>query len=211
MKQQKIAVSGGGGRTGRYLVNHLINKGFQLKVLLRHPEQFHIQSHQIEIVSGDATHPESVRQLVESCDAVISVVGQRPGEPLVASRAIQNLLAAMNEFGIKRLISLAGLNVDTPSDTKGQETLMATEWMKTNFPEIHADRQKSYSLLQQSPLDWTLVRVPFIEFQDDNGELAVSLTDCHSGRINAGRLAVFLVDQLFDESYYRKAPFVASV
>jgi len=211
MKQQKIAVLGGGGRTGKYLVNQLINSGFQLKVLLRHPEQFHIQSPQIEIVKGDATHPESVRQLVERCDAIISVVGQRPGEPLVACRATQNLLDAMNELGIKRMILLAGLNVDAPSDRKGKETLMATEWMKTNYPEIHADRQKSYALLEQSSVNWTLVRVPFIEFQEASGELAVNLEDCPSGKINAGSLAVFLVYQLSDESYYRKAPFVASV
>lgn len=211
MKYQKIAVLGGGGRTGKYLVNQLINRGFQLKVLLRHPEQFHIQSQQIEIVKGDATHPESIHQLVEGCEAIISVVGQRPGEPLVACRTTQNLLDAMNHFGIKRLILLAGLNVDTPSDQKGQETLMATEWMKANFPEIHADRQKSYALLEQSLLDWTLVRIPFIEFQEACGEIAVNLKDCPSGKINAESLAVFLVDQLLDESYYRKAPFVASV
>lgn len=211
MKQQKIAVLGGGGRTGKYLVNQLINKGFQLKVLLRHPEEFQIQSQQIEIVKGDATHRESIRQLVEGCEAIISVVGQRPGEPLVACRATQNLLDAMNEFGVKRLISLAGLNVDTPSDKKGKETLMATEWMKANYPEIHADRQKSYALLEKSSLDWTLVRVPFIEFQEASGELAVNLEDCPSGKINAGSLAVFLVDQLFDEKYHREAPFVASM
>ena len=52
MKLQKIAVLGGGGRTGKYLVNQLINSGFQLKVLLRHPEQFLIQSQQIGIVTG---------------------------------------------------------------------------------------------------------------------------------------------------------------
>ncbi|HNX56774.1 MAG TPA: NAD(P)H-binding protein [Prolixibacteraceae bacterium] len=211
MKYKKIAVLGGGGRTGKYLVNQLINKGFQQKALLRHPEQFFIQSQQIEIVKGDATHPESIHQLVEGCEAIISVVGQRPGEPLVACRTTQNLLDAMNHFGIKRLILLAGLNVDTPSDQKGQETLMATEWMKANFPEIHADRQKSYALLEQSLLDWTLVRIPFIEFQEACGEIAVNLKDCPSGKINAESLAVFLVDQLLDESYYRKAPFVASV
>lgn len=211
MNQQKIALLGGGGRTGNYLVNQLINKGVQIKVLLRHLEQFQIQSQQIEIVEGDATHPESILQLTEGCDAIISVVGQRPGERLVACRATQNLLDAMNYFGIQRLISLAGLNVDAPSDRKGKETLMATEWMKANFPEIHADRQKSYALLEKSSLDWTLVRVPFIEFKDASGELSVNLTDCPSGKINAGSLAVFLVDQLFDECYYRKAPFVASI
>jgi hypothetical protein len=83
--------------------------------------------------------------------------------------------------------------------------------MKANFPEIHADRLKSYALLKQSLVAWTMVRVPFIEFQEASGELAVNLEDCPSGRINAGSLAVFLVDQLWDETYYRKAPFVANI
>lgn len=149
--------------------------------------------------------------MVQDCQAVISTVGQRPGEPLVASRAVTNALEAMNEFGLKRFISLAGLNVDTPFDRKSAETRMATEWMKANFPEIHDDRQKSYTILSESNLDWTLVRVPFIEFLEAAGELAVNLEDCPSNKINAGNLSIFLADQLFDETYIRKSPFVASI
>ena len=212
MKQQiKIAVLGGGGRTGKYLVNNIIDRGFQIKLLLRKPEEFQIKSSLIEIIKGDATDPEAICNLVKGCQAVISTVGQRPGEPLVASQAVMNVLEAMDKFGLKRFISLAGLNVDTPFDKKSQETSMATEWMKTNFPEIHADRQKAYAFLDECTLDWTLIRVPYIEFLDVAGELAVNLKDCPSGKINAGSLAIFLVDQLFDESFIRKAPFVASI
>ena len=210
-KQIRIAVLGGGGRTGKYLVTNLINRGFQIKLLLRKPEEFQIISPLIEIIKGDATDPEAIRHLVQGCQAIISTVGQRPGEPLVASRAVTNVLEAMNEFGLKRFISLAGLNVDTPFDRKSAETRMATEWMKANFPEIHADRQKSYAILEESNLDWTLIRVPFIEFMDAAGELAVNPEDCPSNKVNAGSLAVFLADQLFDETYIRKAPFVASI
>ena len=211
MKQQKIAVLGGSGRTGKYLVNSLINRGFQVKLLLRKPEQFQLKSSLIEIIKGDATNPDAIRKLVQGCQAVISTVGQRGGEPLVASRAVTNVLEAMNTFGTKRFIALAGLNVDTPTDRKSAETSMATEWMKTNFPEIHTDRQKSYTILNESDLDWTLVRVPFIEFLDAEGELAVKLDDCPSGKINAGSLAAFLADQLSDVTYIREAPFVASI
>jgi hypothetical protein len=41
--------------------------------------------------------------------------------------------------------------------------------------------------------------------------LAVNLEDCTSNKINAGNLAAFLADQLFDKTYIRKAPFLASV
>ena len=170
MKQKiKIAVLGGGGRTGKYLVNNLIDRYFQIKLLLRKPEEFQIKSSLIEIIKGDATDPEAICNLVQGCQAVISTVGQRPGEPLVASQVIPNVLEAMDKFGLKRFISLAGLNVDTPFDRKSAETRMATEWMKANFPEIHDDRQKLYTILSESYLDWTLIRVPFIEFIDAVG------------------------------------------
>lgn len=212
MKQEiKIAVLGGGGRTGKYLVNCLINRGFQVKLLLRKPEEFQLKSSLIEIIKGDATNYDAIHKLVEGCMAVISTVGQRQGEPLVASRAVTNVLGAINTFGTKRFIALAGLNVDTPADRKSAQTRMATEWMKANFPEIHSDRQKSYAILNESNLDWTLVRVPFIEFLDAEGELSVKLDDCPSDKINAGSLAVFLADQLSDATYIRKAPFVASI
>ena len=210
-KQIKIAILGGGGRTGKYLVAELLLRGFQIKLLLRKPEEFQIKNSLIEIVKGDATNPVAIRNLIQGCQAVISTVGQRPGEPLVASRSVTNVLKAMNEFDLKRYVLLAGLNVDTPFDKKSTTTSMATEWMKTNFPEIHADRQKSYIILSESTFDWTLVRVPFIEFTDGEGTLSVKLEDCPSSKISVGKLAVFLVDQLFDETFIREAPFVASV
>jgi putative NADH-flavin reductase len=210
-KQLKIAVLGGGGRTGKYLVNNLIDRGFPVKLLLRKPEEFQTKSSLIEIFKGDATDPGAILRLVQDCQAVISTVGQRPGEPLVASKAVTNVLEAMDKYGLKRFISLAGLNIDTPFDQKSQQTSRATEWMKANFPEIHADRQKAYAILAESTLDWTLVRVPFIEFMDAAGELAVNLEDCPSDKIKAGSLAIFLTDQLSDDTYIRKAPFVANI
>ena len=37
-----IAVLGGGGRTGKFLVAKLIDQGYRLKVLLRSPENFEL-------------------------------------------------------------------------------------------------------------------------------------------------------------------------
>jgi putative NADH-flavin reductase len=212
MEQEiKIAVLGGGGRTGKYLVTQLLSQGYNLKLLLRNPANFQIESPSIEIIQGDAIEPGAVRSLVEGCQAIISTIGQRKDEPLVASQATTNVLKAMVESGIQRYILVAGLNVDTPLDRKGPETTMATEWMKTNFPLIHADRQKAYSILSTSDVNWTLVRVPFIEFSDARGETIVSLEDCKGSKISAADIAGFLIEQLNDDTYIRKSPFITNV
>ena len=161
-----IAVLGGGGRTGKFLVAKLIDQGYRLKVLLRSPENFELHHPSVEIVKGDAIDPVSIHELVKNSQAVISTLGQRKDEPFVAHTATVNILKAMTYHKIRRYVLVAGINIDTPYDKKSPQTLAATEWMKANFPLIQEDRQKAYSALLESPLDWTLVRVPMIEFTD---------------------------------------------
>lgn len=207
----KIAILGGGGRTGKYLVTQLLSQGYNIKLLLRSPENSQPESPLIEIIKGDAIDIEAIRLLVEDCQVIISTVGQRKDEPLVASQATINVLKAMAEYGIQRYILVAGVNVDTPFDKKGSETSIATEWMNMNFPLIHADRQKAYSILSTSDVNWTLVRVPFIEFIDARGETIVSLEDCRGKKISATDIATFLIEQLSDCAYVKKSPFIANV
>lgn len=211
MKQHtKIAILGGGGRTGRFLVTQLIDQDYRLKLLLRNPEQFTIVSLLIEVLKGDAVDAEAIHALLEGCEAVISTVGQRKGEPMVSSQATTHLLLSMTTYGIRRYIVVAGLNLDTPFDKKSEKTRMATEWMKANFPIPHADRKKAYSILSVSTVDWTVVRVPLILFSDEKGELVVDLEDCKGDTISAAAIGAFLIEQLSDTIYFRKSPFIAN-
>ncbi|WP_281634220.1 NAD(P)-dependent oxidoreductase [Flavobacterium luteolum] len=207
----KVAVLGGGGRTGKYLVNQLLENGFSVKLLLRNPDNYAIQNPKLEIIKGDAINEESIKLLLKDCQAVISTIGQRPGEPMVASQATENVLNAMNSNGIGRYVLLAGLNIDTPFDKKGPKTLMATDWMKTNFPEIQKDRQFTFDLLMDSKVDWTQVRVPLIVFSHDSHEISVSLEDCLGDTITAFDISKFLVKEMLESHYVRQSPFISAI
>jgi len=208
----KIAVIGGTGKSGRYLVQELIRKGFNLKVLVRNPENFKIESPLIEIVYGDVRDSEIVKLLIQGCDVVISTLGGTPlSEPTVFSKATRNILKAMNKFDIKRYVVVTGLNVDTPLDKKSPKTKFATDWMYTNFPKSTKDRQDEYDLLVESQLDWTLVRLPLIIMTDERLETKISLEDSVGDKISATDLADFLINQIGDTSFIRKAPFIANI
>jgi putative NADH-flavin reductase len=207
----KVAVLGGGGRTGKYLVHQLLENGFSVKLLLRNPDDFTIQNSKIEIIKGDAINEESINLLLKDCQAVVSTIGQRPGEPMVASQATKNVLNAMNRYGIERYVLLAGLNIDTPFDKKSRKTMMATDWMKTNFPEIQKDRQFTYDLLVDSKIDWTQVRVPLIVFSDESSEIAVNLEDCLDEKISAFDISKFMVKEMIESNYSRQSPFISGV
>lgn len=209
----KIAVIGGSGKSGKYLVEELLNKGFQFKLLLRNPDKLQVEHQAVEIVKGDVATYDSVRQLVEGCNAVISTLGLGipASEPTIFTQSSRNVIRAMAECNIKRYIVTTGLNVNSPFDRKGEASSLATNWMKTNFPASTENKQEEYQILYDSKVDWTLVRLPLIELSQEKGDISLSLEDCPGERIRARDLASFLVEQLFDERYIRSAPFIASV
>lgn len=207
----KVAVLGGGGRTGNYIVNQLLREGFSVKLLLRHPENVTIQNPGIEIIKGDALDLETIQLLLKDCQAVISTIGQRQNEPLVASAATGNILKVMKEYGMERYVLLAGLNIDTPLDKKSAKTAAATEWMKINFPIIQEDRQKAYGFLVESDVNWTQIRVPFIEFTDISSETAVSVEDCLGDKISAIDIAKFMIQEMTASGFSRQSPFISAV
>ncbi|MBE9464030.1 NAD(P)-dependent oxidoreductase [Dyadobacter subterraneus] len=219
-KNIKVAVLGGGGKTGKFLVNHLVEKGYSLKILLRNPPVSEDSANQfsldltnplVEIVKGDAVNLHDIETLLTDCQVVISTIGQRAGEPMVASNATQHILKVMQECNIVRYILVGGVNIDTPFDKKGEQTKAATEWMKSKFPEIHADRVKAYNLLIQSDANWTLVRLPVIEYTDQIFPVEANVEDCLGSKISSKNIAIFLEEQIFDKTYARKAPFLYNV
>lgn len=209
----KIAVIGGTGKSGKYLVNQLLSQGVAFKLLVRNPENFKINSPLIEIVEGDVKDYETVHRLMDGCQAVISTLGL--GQPAsgtsIFSEATKNVIKAMKECNIMRYIVITGLNVDTPFDKKSPKTKFATDWMYENYPKTTADKQTEYTILSDSNIDWTLVRLPMIEQTDQIGQLSISLEDCPGDKISATDLANFLIEQLYDEIYIKKSPFIANL
>jgi len=209
----KVAVIGGTGKAGKYLVQQLINQGFHFKMLVRNTDHFQNTFSTIEVVKGNVNDPDVVRSLLKDCNAVISTLGMGipNSEPDIFSQSTKHVLQVMKEYKLTRYIVITGLNVDTPFDNKSVNTKAATDWMKTNYPKSTADKQLEYSLLSRSEVDWTLVRVPMIIQTDDTGKIIESLEDCPGEKISATDLALFLIQQLRDKEYIRKAPFIASV
>ena len=54
-----IALFGGSGRTGKRILQSLLEKGHDVRILSRHP--IHEHENMVELI-GDATNPELVRE-----------------------------------------------------------------------------------------------------------------------------------------------------
>jgi len=209
----KIAVIGGTGKSGQYLVQALLAQGFPIKMLLRDPSKFQTPNSLVEFVPGNVTDYNTVHKLIHGCKAVISTLGMGipASDPDIFSLSTTHVLRAMQAVGVQRYLVTTGLNVDTPFDHKTGKTVLATDWMKNTYPVSTANKQLEYELLANSPVNWTLVRLPMIRQTDERSQLVVSVTDCLGDSINAGSLADFLIEQLFSAEYVKKCPFIANV
>lgn len=211
MKLQTIALIGATGKAGKYILQQLLTSGYAVNALVRKPEQFTISHPQLQIVPGDVKDAETIDLLIKDCPAVISALGQRAGEPLCTALAARHIINAMHKQGCKRFIFLAGLNLDAPGDQKSEVNQVKSAWMRQNYPEAVADKQTAYELMAESDIDYTMIRLPLIEQTDEQRKLIVDLHDCPGEVISTADLAAFIVQQLSDSDYIRKAPFVASL
>lgn len=209
-QKRKVALLGATGKAGKYILQELLNRGYAVKALIRKPNNFTITHPLLQIVPGDIKDPETARTFAKGCDAVISAIGPRKDEPLISSLSTINIIAAMEEFGINRYISLAGLNLDVPGDNKSEANKAKSDWMRQSFPDAVADRQKAYDILMESDIDWTILRLPWIEETDEKRNIIVNIYDCPGEKISTTDLADFVIGQIEYKAYLRKAPFVFS-
>lgn len=206
----KIAVIGGTGKAGKFLVKQLLDKDYYIRLLLRNPDKFQLSNHLVEIVKGDARDYSSIQALLEGCNVVISTLGQPKGESPIFSQATRNIIAAMKVLKIQRYILVTGLGLNTPYDKKSFRTRLLSKFLKLSFPAIIADIQKEYKVLTESNIDRTLARLPWIEQSASVGNIKVSLEDSPGKKISTSDLANFLISQLSESKYIKQAPFIAN-
>lgn len=206
-----IAILGGAGKSGRPLVKETIDAGFRVRVLLRRPDEFDLHHERLEIVQGDVRDPISVRQLLRGSNALLSTLGHAKGElvPMMTT-ATESYVSAMQELGIKRCVVVTSL-FETGSEQLDASTQQAADYMQTHYSAFMDDRRVEFKLLTDSQLNWTYVRVPFIVQDPAMGDVDVNLNYLPGQRITATDLAHFLIGQLNDDRYIKKAPFVASL
>jgi putative NADH-flavin reductase len=206
----KVAVLGGTGKAGKFVVDELVKQGYPVKVLVRTPQNTVNNDPLIEVVTGNAKNYATIQRLLSGCHAVISTIGPSKSEATINSIAVTHLIKVMRNLRIKRYIEVAGWGIQAENDKKGLKTRLVGWIIRKVVPARAKARQNVYEMLRASNLDWTLVRSATIELTQAHRKLYVELADAPGNRVSAADLAEFVVNQLKDDQYVGKCPFVAS-
>lgn len=128
MAARLITVFGGSGFIGRYLVQRLARRGWQIRVAVRHPAQALFLKPlgdvgQITPVPASLRHEGSIRAAVAGSDAVVNLVGilyqrGRQGFAEIHAEGARRVAEAARAAGAERLVQMSALGADpsSPSD-----------------------------------------------------------------------------------------------
>ena len=115
----RIAVFGATGRTGQPLVEQAVERGHEVVAFVRDatglPSTLR-NDDRVSSIEGDAYTGEGVGRAIagdgDPVDAVVSVLGQTSDGPDdLLTEAGQHVLAAMNQHGVERFVTLVGAGV----------------------------------------------------------------------------------------------------
>tara|TARA_B100000287_G_scaffold10635_2_gene10766 strand:+ start:3289 stop:4215 length:927 start_codon:yes stop_codon:yes gene_type:complete len=155
----KIAVFGGTGFVGSYIIDNLIENQFTPRILVReNSKKKIISAEKCEVVIGDIFDEEAIKEVLNGVDAVIYTIGlirEFPSlgitfEKLHFEGAVK-CMDLSSEAGIKRFILMSANGV-CPDGTGYQKT----KWMSEQY-------------LKNTDLDWTIFR-PSTIFGDPRGQ-----------------------------------------
>ncbi|WP_341900175.1 NAD(P)H-binding protein [Fluviicola taffensis] len=215
---KRILILGATGRTGKLAVEYALGQGYSVTALVRNPEKISLSSDKLTVIKGQPTNIQDIRQAIENCDYVINVLSalsekdsisfKKIDPPHTLEKTIYNVIECMREHGIKRIISLSSIGV-------GNSYKYAPWFMKlfikiSNFKIVFADHNKQEQLLQNSQLDWTIVRPVGL----NNQEILRKLDVCYDKtpkpfKMSRKQLAKFMIDNLETTGFIHKTPILS--
>ncbi|XP_053685182.1 flavin reductase (NADPH) [Sabethes cyaneus] len=194
---QKIVIFGGTGMTGQCTVKYALEKGLQVRLMVRNeatlPDAF---KGQVEVVSGDVTNSTDVANAVQGQDLVCVALGTRNDlQPTtVLSTGMQNIVDAMKAVGLRKVsVCLSSFLFFKPDKVPKM------------FIDLNAEHKKMLDIIKASGLEYRAVFPPHIA-DEPSGEY-VTAFDKSPGltrSISKYDLGKFLVESLFDEQYAGK-------
>lgn len=193
---------------GFQLLEQALQAGHTVTALVRDPQKMPKQHDRLRLIQGDILDLESVQRAMAEQEAVCLTIGIGiTWKPVtVFSQGTRNVLEAMRQQSVRRLICITGIGA---GDSKGHggffyDRLFNPLLLRT----IYEDKDRQEALIWASDTDWTIVRPGFLT----NGPLTkkyqviTDLTGITAGKISRADVAHFIMEELATNRYLRQTP-----
>ena len=156
----KVALIGGTGYVGSYIIDELINNNHVPRLLVRNGSEHKvIQSKKCEIINGDIDDDDAIGETLNDCDAVIyliALIREFPKKDLTNEklqfRGSERVAKIAEKKGVKRFLLMSALGASP--DPNGSKYMQA--------------KHLSEQTIKSTQLEWTIIR-PSSLFGDSRG------------------------------------------
>jgi len=208
----KIAIFGATGKVGRHLVDQALERGDEVTAFARDASTLYTRRHErLKVVQGDVLNPKDVEQAVVNTQAVLSTIGHTKTSPKdVLTEGIKNIVAAMNKYGVRRLVSLTGAGVRDPKDEPKLVDRVIGSLLELLQRDLLEDSTRQARVVRESDLEWVIVRAPVLVEGEKKGEYRIGYVGKESGtRLSRADLADFMLKQTTNDTYLHRAPVIS--
>ena len=187
-----IFVAGATGKTGRRIVEQLVDRGISVKALVRDLNKAQTISPTAQIVEGDILQPATFSSALSNCNVLICATGASPSFDFTATYKVdylgtKNLVDAAKEQGVEHFILVSSLCV-----SKFFHPLNLF-WLVLYW------KKQAEAYIEQSGIGYTIVRPGGLKEEDNSESIVMSSADTlFDGSIPRQKVARVCVEAAFE-------------
>ncbi|MCB9630289.1 MAG: NAD(P)H-binding protein [Sandaracinaceae bacterium] len=216
---RRIAIVGASGKLGQYMVQHALDRGWEVVGVCREQSVSKLArfAERITIVPGPTNDAEVIRRAVAGCDGVLVVLAPWGVNRQYASGTAQAVLDHAEPGA--RLVFSCGWHITRDGQDQYSWAfrlmLVVFRWigLLTRFAELD-DQVEACRRIFESDRDWTVVRGSDLEEGESEGlpvwSAHVGDPILKSNRTRRVDFALFMVEALVDPALSQQAPAIVS-
>jgi putative NADH-flavin reductase len=209
-----VAIFGATGRTGRRIVGRALDNGHRVTAVGRTPSKLDVSHDCLAVEQGDVKNSDSFADALQGQDAVVSAVGKESVLRHVSlySEGITNIIRAMNEHSVSRLIAISSGGTypgRDPNNSLFYELVIKRVFLR----RVYADMNRMEDIIKATDLDWTIVRPSGLSEDEGTGNYRAKAgySVPVSSTTTRDDLAEFIVEELDSEQFLQEGVAVVTV
>jgi putative NADH-flavin reductase len=204
----KLLVVGATRGIGLEVTRQALDQGHVVTVLARSPNKVPLSNPRLTVMKGDVLQAASVERAVGGQEVVCCTVGTGlTFKPVrLFSEGTRNIIVAMKQNGVQRLICVTGIGAGDSRNHGGffYDRIVLPFLIRS----VYDDKERQEELVRASGLDWIIVRPGFLTNGPATGRYmaATDLRSIKAGRISRADVADFILAQLSDPQFLGTTP-----
>jgi putative NADH-flavin reductase len=205
----RLTIFGASGQTGLCLVEQALALGHSVTAFVRNPASIAMRHANLDVVVGDVGNADDVARVINGQDVVLLALGVKMGVPdQVCTIATANVVPAMQEFGVRRLINIGGMGTGAARNQLSAVGKFVAGGLRMLDRHAFRDKESQEALIRNSDLDWVNVCPPWLTNGPHTGvyRFGCDLRPPVTAKISRADVADFMLKQVMDATFVGKNP-----